>query len=155
MKHIEITGNGMHSHEEVWNLVPGLTPELGRLALDLLPSMKQSKRLIIRIGAEALQEKSPENIRALAYELAAVVSDSAKRITDKYETASGEGPVGQIVRNLKYLAETADHIVTFGMDGESAKSLRLGYRAFRNSCALMWFYEFAPEGRTKFLRGVR
>ncbi|MDP1711541.1 MAG: hypothetical protein Q8K86_03675 [Candidatus Nanopelagicaceae bacterium] len=143
-----------HSHEEVWNLVPGLDRELSHLAHDLLPTMKQCKRLVIRIGAEALQGKSPENVAALAYELAAVATEAERRITNKFEGARGDGPIGQIVRNLKFLAERANHIATFGMDGESAKALRLGYRAFRNACALMWFYEFAPEGRPRFLRGA-
>lgn len=142
-----------HGHEEVWNLVPGLNAELNLLAHELLPTMKQAKRLVIRIGAEGLQEKSPENVAALAYELAAVVTDAAKRVTNKFEGARGDGLVGQIVRDLKYLAEKAHHIATFGIDGESAKSLRLGYRAFRTSCALLWLYEFAPEGRPRFSRG--
>lgn len=141
-----------HSHQEVWNLVPGLDRELNHLAHDLLPTMKQAKRLVIRIGAEALQGKSPENVAALAYELAAVATDATRRVTNKFEGAKGDGPVGQIVRDLKFLAERSHHIANFGMDGESAKSLRLAYRAFRNSCALLWLFEFAPEGRPRFLR---
>ncbi|MDP1720065.1 MAG: hypothetical protein Q8L08_03585 [Candidatus Nanopelagicaceae bacterium] len=143
-----------HSHEEVWNVVPGLSPELNQLAHDLLPTMKRAKRLVIRIGAAGLQGDSPNGVVALAYELAAICSESAEQIAHRYEGAAKDGPIGQIVRDLKFLAESANHIATFGMDGESAKALRLGYRAFRNSCALLWFYEFAPEGRPRFLRGA-
>lgn len=142
-----------HSHEEVWNVVPGLSPELNQLALDLLPTMKRAKRLVIRIGAAGLQGDSPKGVVALAYELAAICNESAERTATRYEGAVTDGLIGQIVRDTKFLGDQANLIATFGMDGESARSLRLAYRAFRNSCALLWFFEFAPEGRPRFLRG--
>ena len=142
-----------HSHEEVWNLVPGLNAELKQLARDLLPAIKRSKRLVIRLGAASLQDELPEVIVAFSYELAATCNDSVRQITDRYEGALNDGLIGQIVRDLKSLGAQANSIVTFGMDGESARSMRLAYRTFRNSCSVLWLFEFAPEGRPRFIRG--
>lgn len=153
MKQIDIAGDGSHSHEEVWNVVPGLSPELNQMARDLLPTLKRAKRLVIRIGAAGLQGDSSKGVVALAYELAAICHESAEQITARYEGAVKDGVVGQIVRDAKFLGDQANLIATFGLDGESARSLRLAYRSFRNSSALLWFFEFAPEGRPRFLRG--
>ena len=142
-----------HSHEEVWNLVPGLNAELKQLARDLLPAIKRSKRLVIRLGAASLQDELPEVIVAFSYELAATCNDSVRQITDRYADALNDGLIGPIVRDIKYLGDIATVIATFGMDEESARSMRLAYRSFRNSCALLWLYEFAPEGRPQFKAG--
>lgn len=142
-----------HSHEEIWNLAPGLNPQLEQLAHDLLPAMKRYKRLIIRIGAAGLTGGSLMGVEALAQELADVCSSSALLVTNRYEGALGEGLIGQIVRETKILGHHASAIASFGVDGDSARSLRLAYRALRNSCAGLWLFEFAPEGRPQFLRG--
>lgn len=143
-----------HSHEEVWNLVPGLNRELNQLARDFLPTMKRSKRLVIAIGAESLVGGQEVRVKTLAYELAAVCSDSLKLLNDRYTETSRDGLIGQVVRDTKVLGSIASLIETNGMDGESAQALRLAYRAFRNSCAGLWLFEFAPEGRPRFLAGA-
>lgn len=142
-----------HSHEEVWNLVPGLNAQLNQLAHDLLPTMKRAKRLVIRIGAAGLQGDSPKGVVALAYELAAICNEAAEQVATRHQDAAKDGLITQIVRDIKFLGDQANAVANFGIDGESAKALRLAYRAFRNSCALMWLYEFAPEGRPRFVRG--
>ncbi|HEX7404906.1 MAG TPA: hypothetical protein VF307_03165 [Candidatus Nanopelagicaceae bacterium] len=142
-----------HSHEEVWNLAPGLSPEFTYLAQDLLPAMKQYKRLIIRIGAASLGSSSSPAIETLGQELSSVCNNSVMLMTDRYASALDEGLVGQIIRETTSLGNQAMLISSFGMDGESARSLRLAYRALRSSCALLWLYEFAPEGRPQFVGG--
>ncbi len=148
MKHIDIIGNGAHSHEEVWNLVPGLAPELGKLALDLLPSMKRYKRLIILIGAASLSGDVEKQVTALAQELATVAGQTARLIAVRYEGASTDALIGQIVRETQMLGSQASVIALHGVDGEAARSLRVAYRTLRNSCTTLWQYEFVPEGNS-------
>lgn len=146
MKHIDIVGNGLHSHEEVWNLVPGLTPELSKLAMDLLPSMKRYKRLIILIGAASLSGDAEQQVTALAQELAMVAGQTARLIAVSYEGASTDALIGQIVRETQLLGSQASVIALHGVDGEAARSLRVAYRTLRNSCTALWQFEFVPEG---------
>jgi hypothetical protein len=146
MKHADIVGKGSHSHEEVWNLVPRLTPELGKLAIDLLPSMKRYKRLIIAIGAAWLCGDSEKQVTALAEELAVVAGHTARLIAVRYEGISTDVLIGQIVRETQVLASQASLIALHGVDGEVARALRVTYRALRNSCTALWQYEFVPEG---------
>lgn len=146
MKHTEIAGSGLHSHEEVWNLVPGLTPELNKLAVDILPTMKRYKRLIISIGAASLSGDSEEQVRVLAEELARVADLAAKLIAMRYSAASEDALIGQIVRETQMLGSQASVIALHGVDGEAARSLRVAYRSLRNSCTALWLYEFVPEG---------
>jgi len=156
MKHIDITGNGVHSHEEVWNLVPGLTPELGKLALDLLPSMKRYKRLIILIGAASLSGDPEKQVTALAEELAMVAGQTARLIAVRYAEAMNDGLIGQIVRETQMLGSQASVIALHGVDGEAARSLRVAYRVLRNSCTALWQFEFVPEGNPlTFVAGGR
>jgi hypothetical protein len=146
MKHIDIAGSGAHSHEEVWNLVHGLPPQLTNLAFDLLPSMKRYKRLIIMIGAASLSGDAEEKVTLLAKELAKVANQTAKVIADNCEKASSDPLIDQIVRETKMLASQANVIALHGVDGEAARSLRVAYRTLRNSCTALWQYEFVPEG---------
>ena len=146
MKHIDIAGNGSHSHEEVWNIVHGLPPELTNLAFDLLPSIKRYKRLIIMIGAASLSGDAEEKVTVLAKELAKVANQSAQMISDSCERASTDPVISQIVRETKMLASQANVIALHGVDGEAARSLRVAYRALRGSCTVLWQYEFVPEG---------
>lgn len=146
MKHIDIPGNGSHSHEEVWNLVHGLPPQLTNLAFELLPSMKRYKRLIIMIGAASLSGDSGEKVTVLAHELAKVAGQSAQMITESCEIASSDPVISQIVRQTKMLGSQASVIALHGVDGEAARSLRVAYRNLRNSCTALWQYEFVPEG---------
>lgn len=146
MKHIDIAGNGLHSHEEVWNLVPGLTPELGKLALDLLPSMKRYKRLIILIGAASLNDSAEKHVRALAEELALVAGQTARIIAIRHGESLRDGLVGQILLETEILGRQAGRIALHGVDGEAARSLRIAYRTLRNSCTALWQFEFVPEG---------
>lgn len=146
MKHIDIATNGLHSHEEVWSLVPGLTPELGKLALDLLPSMKRYKRLIILIGAASLSGDAEKQVAALAEELAMVAGQTARLIAVRYEGASKDALIGQIVRETQILGSQASVIALHGVDGEAARGLRTAYRSLRNSCTALWQFEFVPEG---------
>ena len=146
MKHIDIPGNGSHSHEEVWNIVHGLPPELTNLAFDLLPSIKRYKRLIIMIGASSLSGDAEEKVTLLAKELAKVASQSAQMISDSCERSSSDPVISQIVRETKMLASQANVIALHGVDGEAARSLRMAYRALRSSCTVLWQYEFVPEG---------
>ena len=146
MKHIDIAGNGSHSHEEVWNIVHGLPPELTNLAFDLLPSIKRYKRLIIMIGAASLSGDSEEKVAVLAQELAKVAGQTAKMITDSCERASTDPVISQIVRETKMLASQANVIALHGVDAEAARSLRVAYRSLRSSCTVLWQYEFVPEG---------
>ena len=146
MKHIDIPVNGSHSHEEVWNIVHGLPPELTNLAFDLLPSMKRYKRLIIMIGAASLSGDSEEKVTRLAKELAKVAGQTAQMITDSSERASSDPVISQIVRETKMLASQANVIALRGIDGEAARSLRVAYRSLRSSCTVLWQYEFVPEG---------
>lgn len=146
MKHIDIPGSGSHNHEEAWNLVHGLPPELTNLAFDLLPSIKRYKRLIIMIGAASLSGDSEEKVTVLAQELAKVASQTAKMITDTCERASTDPVIIQIVRETKMLGSQASVIALHGVDGQAARSLRVAYRTLRNSCTALWQYEFVPEG---------
>ena len=146
MKHIDLDGNGAHSHEEVWNLVPGLTPELGKLALDLLPSMKRYKRLIIAIGAASLSGDSEKQVTASAEELAMVAGQTARLIAVRYAEAMNDALIGQIVHQTQMLGSQASVIALRGVDGEAARSLREAYRTLRNTCTALWQYEFVPEG---------
>lgn len=146
MKHIDIPGNGSHSHEEVWNIVHGLPPQLTNLAFDLLPSMKRYKRLIIMIGAASLSGDAEQQVTGLAEELARVAGQTARMITDSCERASSDPVISQIVRETKLLASQASVIALHGVDGEAARSLRVAYRSLRSSCTVLWQYEFVPEG---------
>jgi len=146
MKHIDIAGNGAHSHEEVWDLVPGLTPELEKLALDLLPSMKNYKRLIIAIGAASLSGDAEVQVTAYVEELATVAGQTARLIAVRYAGSMNDGLIGQIVRETQMLGSQASVIALNGVDGEAARSLRVAYRTLRNSCTSLWQYEFVPEG---------
>lgn len=146
MKHIDIAAGGSHSHEEVWNLVHGLPPQLTNLAFDLLPSMKRYKRLIIMIGAASLSGETEEKVILLAKELAKVADQTARRIGDNCEKATTDPLIGQIVRETKMLASQANVIALRGVDADAARSLRLAYRTLRNSCTALWQYEFVPEG---------
>ena len=147
MKHIDIAGNGLHSHEEVWNVVPELTPELGKLAMDLLPSMKRYKRLIILIGAASLSGDAEKQVTGLAQELAMVAGQTARLIAVRYDGASTDALIGQIVRETQMLGSQASVIALHGVDGEAARSLRVAYRKLRSSCTALWQYEFVPEGK--------
>lgn len=153
MKHIDVEGNGLHSHEEVWNLVPGLTPELAKLALDLLPSMKRYKRLIILIGAASLKGDSEKQVSALAHELTTVAGQTARLIAVRHAEAMNDGLVGQIVRETQMLGSHASVVALHGVDAEAARSLRVAYRALRNSCTALWQFEFVPEGNPLTLVG--
>ncbi len=155
MKHLESVGYGAHSHEEVWNLVLGLTPELNKLALDLLPSIKEYKRLMILIGASALQEDSRESVARLANELALATGHSARRIAIHYSDARNDVLIRQIIRQTQILGSQATLVVIQGMNIENARSLRIAYRALRNSCTALWQFEFAPEGNPLTLVGGR
>jgi hypothetical protein len=146
MKHIDTAASGAHSHEEVWNLVHGLTPELNKLAMDLLPSMKRYKRLIVMIGAASLSGDLEKQVTSLAQELAMVAGQTAQLIESRYEGASTDALIGQIVCETKMLASQANVIALHGVDGEAARSLRVAYRTLRNSCTALWQYEFVPEG---------
>lgn len=146
MKHIDIAGNGLHSHEEVWNLVPGLTPELRNLAVDLLPSMKQYKRLIILIGAASLQGDAEKQVTVLAQELARLAGQTARLVAVRHAEAMNDGLVGQIVRETQMLGSQASVIALHGVDGAAARSLHVAYRTLRNSCTALWQFEFVPEG---------
>ncbi len=146
MKHINIAGSGLHSHEEVWNLVPGLTPELTKLAMDLLPSMKRYKRLIVLIGAASLSGGAEKQVTDSAQELAMMAGQMARLIAVRYEGASTDALIGQIVRETQMLGSQASVIALHGADAEVARSLRVAYRALRNSCTALWQYEFVPEG---------
>ncbi len=146
MKHTDIAANGSHSHEEVWNVVPGLTPELSKLAMDLLPSMKRYKRLIILIGAASLTGDTEKRVTGLAQELAMVAGETAQLIAARYESATTDVLIGQIVRETQMLRSQANVIVLQGVGGETARSLRVAYRTLRNSCTALWQYEFMPEG---------
>lgn len=146
MKHIDIDSNGLHSHDEVWNLVPGLTPELSKLAADLLPSMKRYKRLIILIGAASLSGDTEKQVTGFAQELAMVAGQTARLVAVRYEGASTDVLIGQIVRETQMLGSQANVIALRGVDGEAARSLRIAYRTLRNSCTALWQFEFVPEG---------
>lgn len=146
MKHIDIAGNGLHSHEEVWNVVPGLTPELTNLAMDLLPAMKRYKRLIIMIGAASLSGDAEQQVTGHAQELATAAGQTARLIAVRYEGASKDALISQIVRETQMLGSQASVIALHGVDGEAARSLRVAYRTLRNSCTALWQYEFVPEG---------
>lgn len=146
MKHIDIAGNGLHSHEEVWNVVHGLPPMLTNLAFDLLPSMKRYKRLIILIGAASLTGDAEKQVSGLAQELATVAGRTARLIADRYEGASPDALIGQIIRETQMLGSQASVIALHGVDGEAARSLRVAYRTLRNSSTALWQYEFVPEG---------
>ena len=146
MKHIDIAGNGPHSHEEVWNVVPGLTPKLSKLAMDLLPSMKRYKRLIILIGAASLTGDTEKRVTGLAQELAMVAGETAQLIASRYESATTDVLISQIARETQMLRSQANVIALQGVDGEAARSLRVAYRTLRNSCTALWQYEFVPEG---------
>lgn len=155
MKHIDIAGNGLHSHEEVWNVVPGLTPELTNLAMDLLPAMKRYKRLIIMIGAASLSGDAEKQVTGHAQELATVAGQTARLIAVRYEGASKDALISQIVRETQMLGSQASVIALHGVDGEAARSLRVAYRTLRNSCTALWQYEFVPEGNPLTLVGGR
>ena len=146
MKNINASRSGEHSHEEVWNLVPGLTPQLGALARDLLPAMKRYKRLIILIGAVSLNDGAEEKVSALAEELASVAGQTARVIAVRYAEAMNDGFIGQIVRETQILGNQAHEITLHGIDGAAAGSLRIAYRTLRNSCTALWQFEFVPEG---------
>ena len=146
MKHIDIAGNGSHSHEEVWNLVHGLPPELSKLAMNLLPSMKRYKRLIILIGAASLTGDTDKRVTGLAQELAMVAGETAQLIASRYESATTDVLISQIARETQMLRSQANVIALQGVDGEAARSLRVAYRTLRNSCTALWQYEFVPEG---------
>lgn len=146
MKHLDIVGNGLHSHEEVWNVVPGLTPELSTLAMDLLPSMKRYKRLIILIGAASLTGDVEKRVTGLAQELAMVAGETAQLIATKYEGATTDVLIGQILRETLMLRSQANVIALQGAGAETARSLRVAYRTLRNSCTALWQYEYVPEG---------
>jgi hypothetical protein len=146
MKHIDIAANGSHSHEEVWNLVHGLPPQLTNLAFDLLPSMKRYKRLIIMIGAASLSGDAEQQVTGFAEELAKVAAQTAQMITANCEMALTDPLISQIVRETKMLGSQASVIALHGVDGDAARSLRVAYRTLRNSCTALWQYEFVPEG---------
>ena len=146
MKHLDIPQNGSHSHEEVWNLVPDLTPELRNLAKDLLPSMKRYKRLIILIGAASLTGGTEKGVRKYAEELAIVAGQTARGIGVRYASAINDALIGQIVRETELLGSRATAMALYGVDVGAAKSLRLAYRTLRNSCTALWQFEFVPEG---------
>ena len=146
MKHIDIAGNGAHSHEEVWNLLPGLTPELSKLAMDLLPSMKRYKRLIILIGAASLSGDVEKQVSAFAEELAMVAGQTTRMIGVRYADAMNDVLISQIVRETQMLGSQASVIALHGVDAEAARSLRVAYRTLRNSCTALWQFEFVPEG---------
>jgi len=146
MKHIDIPGSGSHSHEEVWNLVHGLPPQLTNLAFDLLPSMKRYKRLIIMIGAASLSGDAEKQVTGLAQELAKVAAQTAQMILDCCDGASTDPVISQIVRETKMLGSQASVIALHGVDGQAARALRVAYRTLRNSCTVLWQYEFVPEG---------
>lgn len=144
MKHIETVGS--HSHEEVWNLVPGLTPDLQKLAEDLLPAMKRYKQLIIGIGAAALKDSVSGEIASLARELARISGQTARDVAVRYEDAAHDVLVGQIVRETQLMGSQASVIALLGVNADSARALRVAYRNLRNSCTALWQFEFAPEG---------
>ena len=137
---------GGHSHEEVWNLVPGLTPELGQLAREILPSMKQYKRLIILIAAASLNGDSESQIKVLANELVGLANQTSMRIIADHPDSANDGFISQIVRETKILGNVAGVIALRGIDGSIAYSLRIAYRTLRNSCTALWQFEFVPEG---------
>lgn len=146
MKHIVAVGNGAHSHEEVWNLVHGLPPQLTNLAFDLLPSMKRYKRLIIMIGAASLSGDAEKKVTGYAQELAQVAGQTSRMIADCFEGASVDPLMIQLVRETQILRSQGNVIALHGIDAESARSLRIAYRNLRNSCTALWQYEFVPEG---------
>lgn len=140
-----------HSHEEIWNLAPGLNPQLEQLAHDLLPAMKRYKRLIILIGAASLSGGAETQVTALAQELATVSGQTARLIAIRYAEAMDDGFIGQIVRETQMVGREATAIALYGMDGESARLLRVAYRTLRNSCSALWQFEFVPEGNPLYL----
>ena len=146
MKHVEVSGNGAHSHEEVWNVVHGLPPMLTNLAFDLLPSMKRYKRLIIMIGAASLSGDAEKEVTGYAKELAGVASQTAEMILDCCDGAVTDPVISQIVRETQVLASQADLLAFHGIDADAARDLRLAYRNLRRSCTALWQYEFVPEG---------
>jgi len=156
MKHIDTAGNGAHSHEEVWNLVPGLTPELSKLAMDLLPSMKRYKRLIISIGAASLSGDVEQQVGSYAEELAMAAGQTARMIGVRYADSMNDVLIAQIVRETQMLGSQASVIALHGVDGAAVRSLRVAYRTLRNSCTALWKFEFVPEGNPlTFVAGGR
>ena len=146
MKHIDIPGNGAHSHEEVWNVVHGLPPMLTNLAFEILPSMKRYKRLIIMIGAASLSGDAEKQVTGYAQELARVAGQTARIILDCCDGAATDPVLSQIVRETKVLASQANVVAFHGVNAEAARELRVAYRTLRASCAALWQYEFVPEG---------
>ncbi len=146
MKHIDIAGNGLHSHEEVWNLVPGLTPELNKLATDLLPSMKRYKRLIISIAAASLTGDTEKQVTRVAQDLAMIAGETARLVETRYPDASTDVLISEIVRQTLNLRSQANLIALHGIDGKTTSGLRDAYRNLRNTCTALWQFEFVPEG---------
>jgi hypothetical protein len=146
MKHMDVIANGFHSHEEIWNLVPDLTPELKQLAIEVLPSMRSYKRLITLIGASAILGTSKEQVSIAAHQLMNVAGKSAREIAIQFANSKQDILISQIVRETQELGNQANFIATHGVDAAAARSLRGAFRALRNSCTALWEFEYVPEG---------
>jgi hypothetical protein len=146
MKHMDVIANGFHSHEEIWNLVPDLTPELKQLAIVVLPSMRSYKRLITLIGASAILGTSKEQVSIAAHQLMNVAGKSAREIAIQFANSKQDILISQIVRETQELGNQAKFIATHGVDAAAARSLRGAFRALRNSCTALWEFEYVPEG---------
>jgi hypothetical protein len=136
-----------HSHAERWAPAVGMQLELKGLARDMLPVLKNTKRLMIGLAALAIDESNRARVPGIARELSLLSHQSAQTINAHQDNPVEVVVAGPIVASLHQLEVWAQVAAQHGLGAETASGLRAAYRSLRSSCQVLWPSELIPEGR--------
>jgi hypothetical protein len=142
-----------HSHEEQWQLQPGLDHRSRAFAHAILPLLRTVKAALIELGGLALTASGAQDaIRAqsVAARLAHVARRAQSALDAADATGAGLHAQSGMTPALRQVSVWAEAVVADGgqVSRECAAGLGDGYRRLRAAAEVLWRHELVPEGRT-------